>query len=211
METLKGLMGSKNKTLIIGFLLLAPPRSFTVRELAKRLGLGVGPLARELNQLARHGMIKSFSKRGQKYYLVSARHKLLTDLKPSLVKHQRKYDDELFAAIRRLGDIRAAFLSGIFIGYPELPVDILLVGRVNLNRLQQFLDQTQKLMGNEINYSIMTEAEFRARRDTFDRFIKDIFDYPYLTVIDRLTLKRKKSRRLKWQGIGQERFNVIHF
>ena len=43
-------------------------------------------------------------------------------------------------AIRRLGDIRAAFLSGIFCGHATLPVDILLVGKVNLNRLADFLE-----------------------------------------------------------------------
>ena len=45
------------------------------------------------------------------------------------------------------------------------------------------------MMGQEINYSIMTEKEFLLRRDTFDRFIKDIFDYPHLTIVDSLPKK----------------------
>jgi len=210
MDSLHGLVESRNKTLIIGFLLLAPQRAFTVRELAKRLGWGEGVLSRELGQLARYGMVKVFTKRGRKYYLISSRHRLLADLKPSLTKNQRKYEDELFIEIRRLGNIRAAFLSGIFTGYPELPVDLLLVGKVNLNRLQSFLDATQKLMGNEINYSIMSEAEFKSRRDTFDRFIKDIFDYPHLVVVDHLAPKGKKSARVA-QLARDRKFNVMHF
>jgi hypothetical protein len=46
------------------------------------------------------------------------------------------------------------------------------------------------MMGQEINYSIMTEDEFKLRRDTFDRFIKDIFDYRHLVVVDNLTKKK---------------------
>ena len=194
METLHGLVESRNKTLLIGFLLMAPQRSFTARELAKRLRMSVSTITRELNNLVRHGMAKTFSKQRQTYYIIQPKHRLLADIKPSLEKHQRKYEDELFAAIRKLGHIRAAFLSGIFTGHPELPVDILLVGKANLNRLQKFLDSAKRLMGNEINYSIMSESEFRLRRDTFDRFIKDIFDYPNLVVVDRMAAKRKKFK-----------------
>lgn len=201
------LVESRNKILIIGFMLVAPPRSFTIRELAARLGLTNPSLAIELNHLVRQGLVKTFVKRRKKYYLIHSRHKLLVDLKPSLVKHQRKYEDELFKAIQHLGDIKAAFLSGIFTGYPALPVDLLLVGKVNLNRLQNFLAAAEKLMGNEINYSIMTELEFRARRDTFDRFIKDIFDYPHLAVMDRLAPRRKKFSK----QVRSRNFYVSHF
>jgi hypothetical protein len=41
-------------------------------------------------------------------------------------------------------------------------------------------------MGQEINYSIMSEGEFKQRRDTFDKFIKDIFDYKHIVVSDNL-------------------------
>jgi hypothetical protein len=42
------------------------------------------------------------------------------------------------------------------------------------------------MMDQEINYSIMTEQEFKERKGTFDRFIKDIFDYKHLVVCDNL-------------------------
>ena len=194
METLHRIVESRKKTLLIGFLLLAPQRSFTARELGKRLGMGGSTVTRELNDLVRKGMAKTFSKHNKAYYIIQPRHRLLADIQPSLVKHQRKYEDELFASILKLGRIRAAFLSGIFTGHPELPVDILLVGKVNLVRLQKFLDAAKAVMGNEINYSVMSEDEFRMRRDTFDRFIKDVFDYPSLTVVDHMTSKRKKFK-----------------
>ena len=88
-------------------------------------------------------------------------------------------------------EIKAAFLSGIFCGHQNLPVDILLVGKVNLNKLSDFLKAAEKMMGQEINYSVMTVGEFVQRRDTFDKFIKDIFDYRHLTVVDELSKKRR--------------------
>ena len=130
--------------------------------------------------------------KSKKYYLVNAKYKLLPEMKSFWIKAGPKYRDELFLAIRRLGEIKAAFLSGIFCGYPNLPVDILLVGRVNLNKLADFLKAAEKMMGQEINYSVMSVGEFLQRRDTFDRFIKDIFDYRHLTVVDELPGKRKR-------------------
>jgi hypothetical protein len=89
-----------------------------------------------------------------------------------------------------LGEVKAAFLSGVFTGYPNLPVDILLVGKVSLKKLDRFLNDQESWFGQEINYSIMSPEEFVLRRDTFDRFIRDIFDYRYITLVEKLG-KRK--------------------
>ncbi|MCX6797178.1 MAG: transcriptional regulator, partial [Candidatus Doudnabacteria bacterium] len=70
------------------------------------------------------------------------------------------------------------------------PVDLLLVGRVNLKKLHEFLKAAEKMTGQEINYSIMTGQEFILRRDTFDKFIRDVFDYRHLVVCD--NLKKRK-------------------
>jgi hypothetical protein len=206
MENLSSIIESRSKTLLLSFLILSPERTFTVRELSARLGISRGKLTHDLKSLAGQNIVKVFSKGRQVYYLLNQKHKLMAELRPSLLKNQRGYGDELFSAIRRLGVVRAAFLSGVFTGYSDLPVDILLVGKINLNRLHDFLDTCRKLMGVEINYSIMTEAEFIQRRDTFDRFIKDIFDYRHVIVVDKVA-KKKKPRRLA----PQSKFNISHF
>lgn len=46
-------------------------------------------------------------------------------------------------------------------------------------------------MGIELNYSIMTPDEFILRRGTFDRFLRDIFDYRHIVVIDGFKNKKK--------------------
>ncbi|HVY67352.1 MAG TPA: hypothetical protein VHA30_00425 [Patescibacteria group bacterium] len=188
---LKEIVDSKTDSAVLSFFLAAPQRSFSVMEIARRLGLSNLKAAHSLNKLAAQGPLRAFSKKGKKYYLINAKYKLFPELKSYWQKEGPKYHDELFSAIRQLGEIKAAFLSGLFCGQANLPVDLLLVGKVNLNKLADFLKQTEKLMGQEINYSIMSVDEFLERRDTFDRFIKDIFDYSHLVVVDELG-KRKK-------------------
>jgi hypothetical protein len=190
---LQQILESRYDSAVLSFLLLAPERSFSALEIAGRIGMSMAKVTLCLNTFAKHGIVTSFSKRGKKYYIVNPKYKLLPEIKASLVKNGQRYTDELFTAIQKLGDIRAAFLSGLFTGYPNLPVDILLVGKINLKKLDEFLKLVEKVMGQEINYSVMTEDEFQLRKDTFDRFIKDIFDYRHLTVVNNIQNKKKKK------------------
>lgn len=191
---LQEIIDSKYKSVIVPFLLLATARSYSVPELSKRLGISTAKLNDELSDLMKLGLVRSFTKNRQTYFLINTRHKSLIELKQSLVKNQKHFDDELFLAIKRLGDVQGAFLSGIFTGKPELPVDILIVGKPNLNKLDEFLQNCKKMMGQDVNYSIMSEDEYTLRRDTFDRFIKDVFDYPHLVVFDNLHKSKKKVK-----------------
>lgn len=188
---LQEIIDSSTKSRIVPFLLLATERSYSLNELSKRLGIPSAKLKSELKDLANLNVVRTFSKNNQTYYMINSKHKSLADLKYSLTKSQKRFDDELFIAIRRLGDIQAAFLSGLFTGNPKLPVDILLVGKPNFHKLDEFLANAKKMMGQDINYSIMSEDEYIIRRDTFDRFIKDVFDYQHLVVMDNLSNKKK--------------------
>ena len=188
---LQEIIDSSAKSRIVPFLLLATERSYSLIELSRRLGIPVSKLKSELKDLIKLTLVRSFSKNNQTYFMINSKHKSLADLKHSLTKNQKRFEDELFFAIRRLGEIKAAFLSGLFTGNPQLPVDILLVGKPNLHKLEEFLANAKKMMGQDINYSIMSEDEFIMRRDTFDRFIKDVFDYHHLVVMDNLSNKKK--------------------
>lgn len=192
---LSDIIDSKHNSAVLSFFLAAPQRSFSILELSKRLNISHMKSAHALGKLTSMGILKVFSKKNKKYYLLNSRYKLLPDLRLSFARSGIVYHDELFSAVKKVGDIKAAFLSGIFCGQPNLPVDLLLVGKANLNKLANFLKSVEKLMGQDINYSIMTVEEFLLRRDTFDKFIKDIFDYPHLVVLDEVKNKKRKSSK----------------
>ncbi len=191
---LEDIVDSKIDSGTLSFFLSAPERAFSVLEVSKRLDMPNLKTAHSLNKLVVLGPIKTFSKKGKKYYMLNSKYRLLEQMRLFWEKSGIKYQDELFSAIKRLGEVSAAFLSGIFSGHPNLPVDLLIVGKVNLNKLSDFLKAAEQLMGQEINYSIMTEDEFLLRRNTFDKFIKDIFDYPHLVVTDELKSNKKTKK-----------------
>lgn len=189
---LSTIVESKRESAVLNFFLIAPKRTFSLQELSRRLGIAKGKLAGILRTFAKNGILKTFLYAGRKFYYFSSRDAQVLGLQRALARRGKSYGDELFVAVRGLGQIRAAFLSGIFTAQPHLPVDVLLVGRINLKALAGFLKQCRKFIGREPNYSIMTVGEFQLRRGTFDKFIKDIFDYPHLVVVDKLGSKKVK-------------------
>lgn len=204
---LEPILASQSQSAILAFLCAGPERSFSATELQGRLRLSPLAASRALAALGRLNLVTTFRKGGHKYYLINSKHPRLPEIRKALPL-RGEYRDELFVAIRKLGEIRAAFLSGIFTGQPQLPVDLLLVGKVNKKRLEQFLAACYKLFGQDINYTVMSDEEFQVRRDTFDRFIKDIFDYPNVVVVDTLSRKRPVKRN---NQISFERFRVPRF
>ena len=182
------IIDSVPKSAIVSFLLLAPGRGFSTIELSKRLSLRSAAITTILPELVKANILIGYSRSRVKFYALNLKNQAMVQLQGYMAKHNKKYDDELMKAIAELGDIKGAFLSGVFTATPQLPVDLLLVGKVNLSKLDKFLKNSKKMMGLDINYSIMTEQEFKLRRHTFDRFIKDIFDYPHLTVVDKLKI-----------------------
>ncbi len=175
---------------ILSFLLFAPPRTFSARELGVRLNMRPNKLVDSLARLVEAGQLATCSRGSIRYYRLNPKHKFYPEVQDALLQRAKQYEDELYIAIKKLG-VQAAYLSGLFVGRPELEVDMLLVGDVKPQRLSAFVEACEHMMGQEINYCVMSEEEFVMRKDTFDRFIKDIFDYPYLTVVELPTRRRK--------------------
>lgn len=182
---LSDIIDSDHQAELLAFLLTATPRSFPVSELSRRLTLSPQAIAVAASTMEKHNLVKSFTKQQTKFYILNHRHAMVPQLKNSIGKEHRSWPDELNSSLKKLGNLTGIFLSGVFVGRPELVVDLLLVGSVNTAKLNEFLRATGKQFGGELNYSIMSAQEFRMRRDTFDRFIKDIFDYPHITLLDR--------------------------
>jgi predicted DNA-binding transcriptional regulator len=185
MMTLDDILESDLKTEILAFLLLSAPRATTLSEITKRLMIAEKEALEVLEEFLEFSFIKEFqSKSGLTFYIVNPKHKLLPEIRTSLQKNQKPYIDEFYEAVLKLGKLKAAFLSGVFVGQVTLPVDLLLVGEVSPDKLEKFLEGVKSMLGTDINYSVMSVDEFVMRRDTFDRFLRDVFDYPFLTILD---------------------------
>ncbi len=185
---LSDIIDSGSQAELLAFLITATPRSFSVLELTRRLNINSNALQAAAASLEKQNLLKTFTKHGVRFYLLNYKNALIPQLKPSLDKEHQPWPDELVSSLKKLGSFSGIFLSGLFVGRSESMVDILLVGNVNTIKLNQFLKTNSKQFGGDLNYCIMSLAEFKMRRDTFDRFIKDIFDYPHIVLVDKSNL-----------------------
>ena len=86
-----------------------------------------------------------------------------------------------------VGGVKLAILSGFFISSNNSRVDMLIVGdNLRKPKLTKFLNWLESEIGKELNYVVMSTDEFKYRLDMYDRFIRDILDYPHEKVINKL-------------------------
>ena len=85
--------------------------------------------------------------------------------------------------------MKLAVLSGVFINSDNARTDLLIVGDdVKKRALENFLGHTESDLGRPIQYTLMDTEEFRYRMDMYDRFLRDILEYPHAKLINRLDI-----------------------
>ncbi len=181
---LNQILESKVKINIVSFFLANPERSFFSGELEKRLGSK--SLPPHLNSLIKMDLLKTFSKKGKRYYIVNSKNDFWSKLRSAVSKILKKYEDELVKAVKKLPGVKVAVLSGLFAAQPDRECDLLLVGKIPQSNLDNFIRGAEKIAGQELNYALFTSEEYQYRKSIFDRFMKDIFEYPHIVIIEKI-------------------------
>lgn len=171
----EALLASKTKTNLLAFFLENRSRYYGVEELRQQAG--GRNLSEDLAFLARHNFLMQLTKRGQRYYALDPQN---TEL-PS-VKGGRKFPDPLAKAMRKLNGFRLGIFTGLLTGYPKLECDVVLIGDFSDRSLASFERTAGALLGQDINYAVLSQSEYDFRKDTFDRFIKDVFENDHVLI-----------------------------
>jgi hypothetical protein len=122
----------------------------------------------------------------KKFYQLNATFALLPEISALFLKAQVLLERRIDKDILALGDIRYLAFLGIFAGKTKSPVDVFIVGTVDLKGLQKLFKSMEDDLGTEINFSVMSPDEFRYRKDITDRFLYAILEAPKNVLIDRL-------------------------
>ena len=180
---LEKILNSKDKEKLLAFFATRPERAFFLGEIKKKIG--GRKFMSDLTALLRQEILHSHSKRGRRYYRLNKRHPLYVQLRNWAKKFKHVSEDEFLKMASKLSGLRFAALSGFLTGETKLPCDLLLVGKLQQKQIKNFIIRAEKLVDNEINYAVMSLKEFQYRKDTFDRFMKDIFENDHAILVDR--------------------------
>lgn len=95
----------------------------------------------------------------------------------------------VLAALKRVARVGVAVLSGVFVGDPSRPVDIILAGDgVNEERLEHAIRSIEPQLGRELRYTLFSTTEFRYRLTIQDRLVRETLDYPHVILFDKANL-----------------------
>ena len=61
---------------------------------------------------------------------------------------------------------------------------------ISKRKLDNFLSNVESELGKTVSYTLMETDEFKYRMGMFDRFLRDIFEYPHEKLLNKLNLAR---------------------
>lgn len=127
--------------------------------------------------------------RKAKVYATVPSFPFLNELRDLFIKTSVAPRAKIFRQIRGMGKIKLAVISGVFIHNNSSRTDLLLVGDgIQKRKLDRFLADTESGLGKSIHHTVMETDEFKYRMDMYDRFLRDILEYPHEKLINKFNI-----------------------
>jgi len=171
---LEKLLISQVRLKVLRTMLTHPGEQFHIRGLVREVGTEINAVRRELNNLESIGLLFSRKSGNRVYYTVNVQSVYYPELLGLIAKNYG-LGASIISGVRNLGDVKFAILSKAFAGRrrksSSLDVDLFLVGKININALEDIVRKEQELRGYEINYAVMGEDEFNYTKRKNDQFV----------------------------------------
>jgi hypothetical protein len=162
-----------------------PRATYHVRDLVRTLHEEINAVRRELSYLENHGILRKEPRGNRVYYSVRRDYPYFFDL-IEIVAKTTHLSAEILKFKNKLGKIKFAMMSGFFVrGEPfdEKKVDLLIIGQVVLPELDILVKNEQLRRNREMNFTVMSEEEFKFRKDRNDPFVFSILMSPRIMII----------------------------
>jgi predicted nucleotidyltransferase len=175
-KTTEKIFGSRIRAKIFGWLFTHPDESFFVRQIALILKEDPTNVSREMAKLEELGILRSKRNGNLKHFQTNQECPFFEELK-GLVLKTSGVAGRIRAALDKLAGIEYAFIYGSFAKGEEKAdsdVDLLIIGDVDMDRLDSDLGKLEKMLGREFNYVLYSKEEFKSKRKAKDGFLMDV-------------------------------------
>ncbi len=170
------LITSKTRNKLLNLFLGDPSEMYHVRECVRRTEEEINAVRRELILLEKKGILKREPRANRVYYSLSKDYTFYFDLLRIGAKITG-LGKAILENRAKLGKIKFAMFSGKFVRrIKDSPdeVELIVIGTVVLPELAILVRAEEKRLGTEINYTAMTEDEFKFRKTRRDPFLATI-------------------------------------
>jgi len=179
------LFSSKLRVDLLSLFFGRPDEEFYVREIEKILQEDVGNISRELKNLEGIGLLVSRKKGNLKYYLLDRKFPLYDELR-SIILKTRGAVGVLQGVLSGVKGVEFAFIFGSFATGMETArsdIDLMVIGKVSLDRLIKILREPEEILGRESNPSLFERREIEKRLQDKEPFISRVMREPKIMLI----------------------------
>ena len=203
---LEKLFGSSARVKMIRLFLSNPENVFSLEDVSRRAKVPTPAAKRELSLFKGMGMIKqkdeiihpplklkdgTIKTKKKKFngYFLNALFPFVHALR-NLVLNAAPVDKEaMIKEINTIGRVKLVVFSGIFTNHENSRVDLLLVGdSMKETKMDKVLKNIEADIGKEIVYAVFKTDDFMYRLGMYDRFIRDILEYPHEKAVNKLNI-----------------------
>lgn len=120
----------------------------------------------------------------EKFYKINTDFVLYKEIKALIMKAQILYEKDFVEKIKKIGRLKLLIFSGFFVNDDASNVDLFIVGNFNKPILIKIINELEEDLGREINFTIMSEKEFKYRKDITDVFLYGILEGKKMVSVD---------------------------
>ncbi|MBM4402538.1 MAG: hypothetical protein FJ044_04820 [Candidatus Cloacimonetes bacterium] len=184
-KSLLALFTSRVRLKILGLFVPSPDKLFYVREVERQTGEQINAVRRELASLTKIGFLRQEARGNRVYYQLRPEFLYYPELL-RLVGKSTNLGAAILKNKGKLGNLKYVVLAAPFVKGRKAhgnQVDLLIVGKVNLSKIKELVNEAEKGHEHEINYTVMTEDEFIFRKKRNDDFLKKILSQPQVVIL----------------------------
>lgn len=176
-NSLKHLFISQTRLKLISIFFNSPKEIFYVRQLVRLSEEEINSVRRELENLKSVGIVLSEWRGNRLFYWANNDSPLYLDLLIIAAKNSG-LGRNLSERISKSGSIKLLLYGYKFIsGEAKKPddIDLIVVGDIPIREMEEHIKTEESERHQEINYMVMSKAEFQMRKQKRDPFLIDFF------------------------------------
>jgi DNA-binding transcriptional regulator YhcF (GntR family) len=197
-QVLEQLFDSPIKVRMLRLFLRNSEEIFSLPEVSSRIQIRPRTIKKQIDGLVKINFLRkkrikrkknTLNKKPGMYFFVNPQFDFYNELRTLVLKSSPASLEKINKYLKRLGRIKLAIISGVFLNNEGSRLDLFIVGdAINTRRLNNFLKNMEAEVGKAIDYSILATDEFTYRFGMFDRFILDILEKPHMKLINKLRI-----------------------
>jgi len=179
------LLRSKIRRDLLALFFTNPSERFYLRELERRLGYSAGNIRRELLRFREDELLRTEKVGNLLYYSLNDEHPLFAEIQ-SIVAKTVGVEGALREELSSVGDIKIAFVYGSFAAEragAASDIDVMVIGDPDMSTLNETVGGLENRLRREINVTVYSAKEFKARKRAHSGFVLDLLNSPRIMLI----------------------------